>query len=108
MMSIYKSQVVTFLEGTQAPQEAIDAASESIIAALYLAGDNEYLRNMAQDAFMSGFSKSLFIVAGVAFIGFIGIIIALPHEMPEDYQTEPEELMIEPELGLPKLVVNED
>ncbi|MFV0316522.1 MAG: MFS transporter [Microthrixaceae bacterium] len=93
LSSVYGSKVVDALSGTPAPQAAVDAASESLGAALQLSerlgAQGQELAAVARSSFVSGLHGGALVAAIAAGAGALISWFYLPaHETP-DYSTEP-------------------
>ncbi len=76
--SIYASKVGTLFSGAGLPAQAIDAAKESLGAALQIAPPGSPIAGAARDAFVQGFHSGLWVAAGAALIGAIAVARFLP------------------------------
>jgi DHA2 family multidrug resistance protein-like MFS transporter len=93
--SIYGASLVTALEPLGLPQKVIDAAGESIAAALTVAQGlpgavgGEVVR-VAQESFVDGMSRGSLVAAGVAFAGAVlaGLLLPARHHANQHAEVE--------------------
>ena len=99
MSSFYRSHVTTSLTAANIPHATVRASAESLMGANIVerlaraqggAQSAQYIHDVANKAFMSGFTKALFAVIIVIAVGFVITLFAVPNKMPEDNQTQPE------------------
>ena len=76
--SIYASKIVDLFSGAGLPGQAIDAAKESLGAALQVAPPGSGIAAAAKDAFVDGFHSGLWVAAGAALLGAIAVARFLP------------------------------
>ncbi|MFO7590295.1 MAG: hypothetical protein R6X23_05275, partial [Acidimicrobiia bacterium] len=64
--------------GAGLPEQAIDAAKESVGAALTFAGNDPAVAGAAKEAFVEGFHSGLWVAAGAAVVGALAVARFLP------------------------------
>lgn len=76
--SVYASKIVELFSGAGLPAQAIDAAKESLGAALTFARNDQAIAGAAKDAFVEGFHSGLWVAAGAAAVGAFAVARFLP------------------------------
>jgi DHA2 family multidrug resistance protein-like MFS transporter len=90
--SVYGPKIGDFLSGFPVPAEAVDAAKESMAAALSVAAEapaelQGAFTQAASSAFVDGMSLGSLVAAGAAFIGGVAAVLFLPGRLtPEDVE----------------------
>ena len=76
--SIYASKIADIFSGSGLPAQAVDAAKESLGAALQIAPPGSRVADAAKAAFVEGFHSGIWVAASAALVGATAVAWFLP------------------------------